>query len=126
MCDSDISSAPTIRSSATIPINFQMFGDHPDQSPVDANMLLALIAPRPILLQTGDQDFWSDPKGEFLAAAAAGPIFRLLGKQGLDTDQMPSPGEPILHTLGYNMHAGGHGTIPSDWDLFLKFMSNML
>jgi hypothetical protein len=102
--------------------NYQKFGDHPDQSPVDANMLLALIAPRPVLLQTGDNDFWSDPKGEFLAAVAAGPVFRLLGKQGLDTDRMPSAGEPILHTIGYSMHAGGHGTIPSDWDLFLKFM----
>jgi hypothetical protein len=74
------------------------------------------------LLQTGDTDVWSDPKGEFLAAVAAGPVYRLLGKQGLDTDQMPPAGQPILHTLGYSMHAGGHGTIPSDWDLFLKFM----
>jgi hypothetical protein len=102
--------------------NYQKFGDHPDQSPVDANMLLALIAPRPVLLQTGDKDFWSDPKGEFLAAVAAGPVFRLLGKQGLDTDQMPPAGQPILHTVGYSMHDGGHGTIPSDWELFLKFM----
>jgi hypothetical protein len=85
-------------------------------------MLVALIAPRPVLLQTGDKDFWSDPKGEFLAAVAAGPVYRLLGKQGLDTDQMPAAGTPILHTIGYYMHAGGHGTIPSDWDQFLAFM----
>ena len=84
--------------------------------------LVALIAPRPVLLQTGDKDFWSDPKGEFLAAVAAGPVYRLLGKRGLDTDQMPPAGVPILHTVGYFMHAGGHGTIPSDWDQFLAFM----
>ena len=48
---------------------------HVDQMPVDANMLVALMAPRPVLLQTGDQDYWSDPKGEFLAAVAAGPVF---------------------------------------------------
>jgi hypothetical protein len=85
-------------------------------------MLIALIAPRPVLLQTGDTDVWSDPKGEFLAAVAAVPVYRLLGKQALGTEQMPPAGQPILHTLGYAMHAGGHGTIPSDWDLFLKFM----
>lgn len=102
--------------------NYQKFAAHVDQFPVDAHMLVALMAPRPVLLQTGDKDFWSDPKGEFLAAVAAGPVYRLLGKQGLDTDQMPAPGEAILHTIGYQMHAGGHGTIPSDWDLFLKFM----
>jgi hypothetical protein len=29
-------------------------------------------------------------------------------------------------TLGYVMHDGGHGTIPSDWDLFLRFMQQHL
>jgi hypothetical protein len=102
--------------------NYQKFGDHVDQSPVDSHMLLALIAPRPVYLQTGDKDYWSDPKGEFLAAVAAGPVYRLLGKQGLDTAQMPPAGQPIMHTIGYHMHAGGHGTIPSDWEQFLRFM----
>jgi hypothetical protein len=102
--------------------NYQKFGDHVDQLPVDAHMLLALIAPRPLYLQTGDEDRWSDPKGEFLAAVAAEPVYRLLGKQGLGTDQPPPAGQPIMHTIGYHMHAGKHGTIPSDWDQFLKFM----
>jgi hypothetical protein len=102
--------------------NYAKFANKVDQFPVDAHMLVALIAPRPVLLQTGDKDFWSDPKGEFLGAVAAGPVYRLLGKQGLDTDQMPPAGSPILHTIGYYMHAGGHGTIPSDWDQFLAFM----
>ena len=102
--------------------NYAKFARQVDRLPVDAHMLVALIAPRPVLLQTGDQDQWSDPKGEFLAAVAAGPVFRLLGKQGLDTDQWPPAGQPILHTIGYYMHAGGHGTIPSDWDIFLKFL----
>jgi hypothetical protein len=85
-------------------------------------MLLSLIAPRPLLLQTGDKDNWSDPRGEFLAAVAAGPVWRLLGKDDLGATEMPAPGVPILHTLGYEMHEGGHGTVPSDWDVFLKFM----
>ena len=102
--------------------NYAKFASQVDKLPVDAHMLVALIAPRPVLLQTGDKDFWSDPKGEFLAAVAAGPVYRLLGKRGLDTDQMPPAGVPMLHTIGYFMHAGGHGTIPSDWDQFLAFM----
>ncbi|HEY7184160.1 MAG TPA: acetylxylan esterase [Blastocatellia bacterium] len=102
--------------------NYGKYGDHVDQFPVDAHMLIALIAPRPVLLQTGDTDVWSDPKGEFLAAVAAEPVFRLLGKQALGAEQMPPAGQPIFHTLGYVMHAGGHGTIPADWDQFLEFM----
>jgi hypothetical protein len=102
--------------------NYGKFAAHVDHLPVDANMLVALLAPRPVLLQTGDKDFWSDPKGEFLAAVAAGPVYKLLGKKGLETDQMPAAGTAIFHTIGYYMHAGGHGTIPSDWDQYLKFM----
>lgn len=102
--------------------NYQKFAEHVDRFPVDAHMLVALMAPRPVLLQTGDKDLWSDPRGEFLAAVAATPVYRLFGKQGLDSDQMPPAGTPILHTIGYYMHAGGHGTIPSDWDQYLRFM----
>ena len=102
--------------------NYQKLADRVDQSPVDAHMLLALIAPRPLLLQTGDTDHWSDPKGEFLSAVAAGPVYRLLGENDLGTDQAPPAGRPILNTLGYYMHAGGHGAISSDWEQFLKFM----
>jgi hypothetical protein len=89
---------------------------------VDAHELIALIAPRPVLLQTGSTDGWSDPRGEFLAAVAAGPVFKLLGKQGLDTVQMPPAGQAILHTIGYIMHDGGHGVVPSDWDTYLAFL----
>jgi len=102
--------------------NYQKLADRVAQSPVDAHLLVALVAPRPLLLQTGDTDLWSDPKGEFLSAVNAGPVYRLLGEPDLGTDQAPPAGQPILHTLGYYMHAGGHGTIPSDWEQFLKFM----
>jgi hypothetical protein len=102
--------------------NYGSFGENVSELPVDAHMLVSLIAPRPVLLQTGDTDVWSDPKGEFLSALAAEPVFSLLGVRGLETDKMPAASEPILRTLGYYMHAGGHGTIPSDFDIFLKFM----
>jgi len=102
--------------------NYAKYGDAVDKFPVDSHMLIALIAPRPLLLQTGDKDFWSDPRGEFLAAVAAAPVYKLLGKQPLATETMPAAGEPVLNTLGYYMHAGGHGMIPSDWDVIMKFM----
>ena len=106
--------------------NYAKYAQHVDQLPVDANLLIALIAPRPLLLQTGDTDYWSDPKGEFLAAKAASPVYELLDKQGLDTDEWPAAGVPVMHTLGYYMHAGGHGTLPADWAQFLKFLQLQL
>ena len=76
--------------------NYQTYGDRVDQLPFDGHMLISLIAPRPLLLQTGDQDYWSDPKGEYLAAVAASPVWKLFGTDGLATDHYPAAGEPVL------------------------------
>lgn len=106
--------------------NYARWAGFPDPAPMDANLLIALVAPRPLLLQTGDTDLWSDPKGEFLAEVAAGPVYRLLGKQDLGTDVWPSAKQPILHDLAYFMHQGGHGMVPSDWDVYLQFLRQHL
>jgi hypothetical protein len=102
--------------------NWRNYKDDFSKSPVDAHMLIALKAPRPLLLQTGETDYWSDPKGEFLAAVAPEPVWKLLGKKGLETDVMPAAGKPILNDLGYYMHAGGHGAMPADYPIFIQFM----
>ncbi|MBS1826836.1 MAG: acetylxylan esterase [Acidobacteria bacterium] len=106
--------------------NYANYGNRVNEFPVDANLLVALIAPRPLLLQTGNTDKWSDPMGEFLAAVAAGPVYKLHGKQDLGTDKLPAPGVPILNTLGFLMHDGGHGTVPADWDVYLQFLKKHL
>ena len=106
--------------------NWAKYGGFPDTAPFDANMLVALIAPRPLLLQTGNTDYWSDPKGEFLAAVAAGPVYKLLGKDPLDTDVWPEAKTPILHDLGYYMHDGGHGMVPTDWAIYIDFLKQHL
>jgi hypothetical protein len=102
--------------------NWAKWGGFPDKAPMDANLLVALVAPRPLLLQTGNTDYWSDPKGEFLAAVAAGPVYKLLGKDALDTEVWPGANEPILHDLSYFMHDGGHGMVPGDWNVYVEFL----
>ena len=106
--------------------NYAKWGDAPDKAPMDAHMLIALMAPRPVLLQTGDTDKWSDPLGEFTAAVAAEPVYEMFGKKGLGTDQVPASGVPVLNGIGYYMHRGGHGMNAedgtSDWSVYLDFM----
>lgn len=107
--------------------NRHKYANDPNLSPVDAHMLVALMAPRPLLLQTGDTDYWSDPRGEFLAAVAAEPVYKLFNKKGPGTDVMPGASDQrLLNTLGYYMHSGGHGTIPSDWALFMTYLKKYL
>jgi hypothetical protein len=96
--------------------------------PFDAHALVALMAPRPLLLQTGSTDYWSDPKGEFLSAIAAEPVYKLFGKNGPGVLAMPKPGETslLMNPLSYYIHEGGHTVLPEDWALFIRYMKKFL
>ena len=80
----------------------------PDTAPVDSHMLLALLAPRPVLLVNGAQDTWSDSRGEQLAADAARPVWALLGHPD---------------RLQVRTHAEGHTVTPADLEAMAGFMA---
>jgi hypothetical protein len=102
--------------------NLQQFPGHWDQMPVDTHMVIALNAPHPVFIGGGVGDQWSDPRGEFLAEVAAGPVYRLVGKKDLGTDQMPQPNAPVMTgDLAFHYHSEGHTISPSDWKAFLAF-----
>ncbi|HET9570270.1 MAG TPA: acetylxylan esterase [Bacteroidales bacterium] len=106
--------------------NYSKFANKVDRMPFDSHMLLALMAPRPLLLQTGDVDFWSDPNGEFLAAQKATSVYNLFEENG-PGNVYPEPGDKnLLNPLGYYLHKGGHGVIPEDWDVFIEFIHKYL
>ena len=64
---------------------------------------------------------WVDARGMFLAGAAAGPVYELLGKKSLGTNEMPEQKTaPIDGEIAFRQHAGGHTTGPN-WPTFLKF-----
>ncbi len=108
--------------------NWHKYADDFNASPVDAHMLVSLMAPRNLLLQTGDTDLWSDPKGEFLSARAAEPVYSLFGKKGPGTGVWPAAKDTSIayYTLGYYMNRGGHGIVPSDWDIYMSFLKKYL
>lgn len=106
--------------------NYARYAAEPASAPIDGNLLVALIAPRPLLLQTGSTDKWSDPRGEFLSAVDASRVWELLGKPGLGTDIWPEPGRQVGGTLSYYMHDGGHGPVPGDWPVFIAFLKTHL
>ncbi|MCX7984688.1 MAG: acetylxylan esterase [Bacteroidetes bacterium] len=106
---------------------YHRYADSVEKLPFDAHILLALIAPRPLLLVTGKTDYWSDPKGEFLAAVAAEPVYRLYGKSGpVGTTPPQADDRKYLLPLGYYMHNGGHGPAPTDWDVYIEYMKRFL
>ena len=91
--------------------------------PVDSHMLIALSAPRLLFLTGGTTDQWADPKGQFLAAVAAGPVYRLLGKRDLGVAEFPAADTPVITgDLGWHYHTGGHQVQPAEWRTFLEFL----
>lgn len=94
--------------------------------PVDAHELVALCAPRPVFISCGSFEVeggWVDAKGMFLAAAGAGPVYRLLGRKDLGTTEMPPQETPLIDgDIAFRQHSGGHTTGPN-WPTFLTFAS---
>lgn len=101
--------------------NFRKYAAHWNDLPIDANELIALVAPRPVFLNGGTGDQWADPNGAFLAAVSAGQVYRLLGKKDLGSRDMPAPDTALTAgELAFRYHAGPHSDAP-DWPAFLQY-----
>ena len=92
--------------------------------PVDAHMLIALSAPRPVFITGGTADQWADPVGEFLADVAAGPVYRLLGKKDLGVTRRcrRSTRRSSAAISGGTITPAAHAATPADWTAFLQFL----
>jgi hypothetical protein len=110
--------------------------------PVDSHELIAMCAPRPVFVSAGKgpntnpdgsvalkedgtaeniNDAWVDAKGSFLAAAGAGPVYKLLGKKDLGTTGFPPIETSLVNgDIAFRQHSAGHTDAPN-WPVFLAF-----
>ena len=101
--------------------NYTQYNDRENECPVDQHELIALAAPRPILVCSAEEDRWADPKGEFLAAHHATPVYQLLGLHGLDTPELPPLNQLTGDRIGYFIRPGEHAMTLVDWHAYMDF-----
>ena len=81
------------------------------------------MPPRPVYVASAADDLHSDPKGEYLSAAAAAEVYRLFGAEcrGLDPGRLPPSDVSIGGEIGYHIRTGSHDVTPLDWKFYMDF-----
>lgn len=100
---------------------FKKFNSEPTRLPFDQHCLIALVAPRPVLLSNAVEDTWANPDGQFEMLRAAAPVYALLGVQLADLSKKPEQGRLLEGPLGYYIRAGKHSMTADDWRVFMDF-----
>lgn len=92
----------------------------PSSDELDQHQLLALLAPRPLLLGNAKLDRWSDPAAAFASARAASDAYKLYRRQGLAQHNLRAP--DLTADIAFYERSGGHGVRSSDWTVALDFL----
>ena len=91
--------------------NFYKYADNEQFLPIDQHELLALIAPRPLYVQSCSEDLWADPTGEELSQKEASKVYALFGAED---------------RLGRHICPGKHDITPYDWERYIAFADRFL
>ena len=88
----------------------RFFSGREDKLPVDQNMLLAMVAPRGLMMYSGYAEHEGNPFGFEQAYRSARSVYRLLGHE---------------ENIWLHLRAGEHGTTDADIENFMDFFDTV-
>lgn len=99
-----------------------------DEGKYDQHFLLALSAPRHVIIGSAEQDIWADPESEFLSAVLASEAYEFLGKTGLVHDGTVPVAKAVLDEgdVAFHVRRGTHYLSREDWHVYMKYISDRL
>lgn len=101
---------------------FKEFSDDTTRLPFDQNGLVALCAPRPVLMTNAEEDQWANPGGQFDVLQAAAPAYELYDvRRPIVADRMPDSRRLAADRLGYFIRPGKHAMTPDDWKIYMDY-----
>lgn len=102
--------------------------DNEDLLPFDQHMLLALVAPRSIMIGGAIKDVWADNEGQFLSCYLASDIWKLYGKDGfVHQNRLPQLGDMLLDgEITFHLREGEHFLSRYDWNVYMKKLRQLI
>lgn len=85
---------------------FASYAGRESELPIDQHALIALCAPRPLLLLNAEEDTWANPAGQQKMLELAKPVYALLGAE---------------EVLEWHLRPGKHEVLPCDWERAIAF-----
>ncbi|MCQ2399697.1 MAG: hypothetical protein MJ072_04235, partial [Clostridia bacterium] len=102
---------------------YPRFGDTNAPDGFDQHYLLSCIAPRRVYVASASEDYWADPRSEFMSCVAASRMWENMGLTGLVCDEEPQIGKAYPEgNVGYHIREGKHFFAQFDWMKYCDYM----
>ncbi|MBO5312889.1 MAG: hypothetical protein J6B29_02880 [Clostridia bacterium] len=97
--------------------SFSKYISAPNSLPFDQHMLLALIAPRYLVVGGALEDVWADNEGQLLACSLSAKAWSFYGKRGLSYDAKE---DNQSAGVAFYMREGSHFMSRFDWQVYMR------
>ncbi len=94
----------------------------------DQNFLLALSAPRHLMIGSAEEDLWADPVSEFLCLYETNKVYALYGMRGLVTPDEIPVAKTVLGAGDalYQLRHGRHYFSREDWLTYMDYIDSKI